>query len=588
MRGYLTNSHDVSEPAFTFGTLRLEPDGTLVRGGAAVHLPPKELAALRVLLERAGQIVTPAQLKVEVWPDVHVTADSISKCMSSLRARLEPEDCIQTIYKRGYRLKAEVHRDEIACDRSRARLAIVPFAAGPQVGEHLGPGIAEDTTARLAATGSAKVTVLARDSVFTLARQGKTAQQIGEDLHADLVLTGTLHALPLHFRLRVEMIRVADGTQIWAEDMLVGRDRMATLESELVERLTFRLGGGLSLSLAAAAEPPHELLKDSPGYELLLRGHFEWQSLERHRMQDGAQHLLQATESDPALVSARVELANASVTQEFFGFISPQVAADQVRRMAATVLDVQEDAPAMLPALAWISFHLDHDLPTALRLFSQAAHLPYDPCAARIRIMFALSRHRFEEATELLENALRLDPFAPWLHARLAWTCHLAGRAEESVRKIEQCLQLFPHHDGASFYGSAILAFNGQGARATALANALMQRSPHFDAATAACAYALACEGNRSEALNMLDHLQWLGRERFVLSSFTPAVCLALEDTEGALRELRAGEEARCPWFFQMLADPRLARLRGQQDFEAMRTSLEQMESTAAESVEYV
>ena len=76
----------------------MEADGTLWRGEAVVHLPPKELAALRLLLAHAGQVVSPTQLKHELWGDVHVTADSVPKCLSSLRGRLEPDECIQTVY----------------------------------------------------------------------------------------------------------------------------------------------------------------------------------------------------------------------------------------------------------------------------------------------------------------------------------------------------------------------------------------------------------------------------------------------------------------------------------------------------------
>jgi DNA-binding winged helix-turn-helix (wHTH) protein len=46
------------------------------------------LAALRFLLAHPGQIVTPVQLREAIWVDVHVTADSVPKCVSSLRARL--------------------------------------------------------------------------------------------------------------------------------------------------------------------------------------------------------------------------------------------------------------------------------------------------------------------------------------------------------------------------------------------------------------------------------------------------------------------------------------------------------------------
>jgi hypothetical protein len=65
------------------------------------------------------------------------------------------------------------------------------------------------------------------------------------------------------------------------------------------------------------------------------------------------------------------------------------------------------------------------------------------------------------------------------------------------------------------------------------------------------------------------------------LSSFTPAAWAALGNTETALVELRNAAEARCPWFFQMLADPRLAPLHGHPEFEEMLSILPRMEEAA-------
>jgi hypothetical protein len=71
-----------------------------------------------------------------------------------------------------------------------------------------------------------------------------------------------------------------------------------------------------------------------------------------------------------------------------------------------------------------------------------------------------------------------------------------------------------------------------------------------------------------------------------VLRSFTPAAYLVLGDHQSALAELRAAEESRCPWFFQMLADPRLKPLEGQPELERMRGLLPQMEADAARDLE--
>jgi len=570
---------------YSFGDFRLEADGSLRRGEELVHLPPKELAALQLLLAQAGQIVSPLQLRQALWGDVHVTADSVPKCLSTLRSHLEPLECIQTIYKRGYRFTAEVTRFEMAVANALPRLAILPFATEYGVPGHLGEAVAEWSIARLAAAHYPAATVLAQDSAFMLARRGLPARTIGERLEADLVVTGVLRALPTHYRLWAEMIRVPDGAQLWVEDMLVDRSRIAGLEEELVHRLHGRLGGTGWRHMAAAPEAQGEICaRRREAWELFERGHAEWQTLQRQRMQDGFRHLLRASELDPELTEARVDLVNLSVTQATYGYIPATAAAEVARRAAQGVRARAPGATSLLPGLGWFCFHVDRNLPEALRLFARSAELPHNQWVTRARSMFALSRHRFAEAAEILRAAIRLDPFSPWLQARLAWTLHLAGEAAESVRQVNMALDGFPEHEGANLYGAMILAFNGQVERAVELARELVQRLPSFDLAAGAYAYALACAGQRDQAAMTLERLQWVSRERFVQRSFTPAAYVALGNPQAALEELREAEASRCPWFFQTLADPRLKPLAATREFAAMRQLLAVLEAEAADT----
>ncbi len=594
--------------ACAFAGFRLEADGTLWRGEDVIHLTPKELAALRLLLAHAGQVVSPLQLKHTLWGDVHVTGDSVPKCLSSLRSRLEPEDCIQTVYKRGYRFTAEVVRLSPAHVEALPRLAILPFNTMHFVPKHLGPAIAEETIAQLTNARSPIISVLARDSVFTLINRGFSAQQIGEALKADFVLTGSLRAYSSKFWLRAEMIRIEDGTQIWVEDILVDQNSVAALESELVQRLAWRLGirlpasltgrvgaasgseaderrskqDGISISAAAASAEEMTPPRRREAYEFFLRGRHEWQSLHRHRMQDGLQQLLQAIEVDPALISAKVDLVHLCVTQTFFGFMSATVAADHIHRTAESIPDIPSQAEGILPALGWIYFHYDRDLDAARSAFSKCAYLPHGSWTTRIRAMFLLSLGRYQEAIELLQEAIQQDPYAPWLQSRLAWAFHLCGQAGESLRQIKTTLSLFPEHEFSSLYGSLILAYNGEVDCALQTAKDIVQRVPFFDPAIAAHAYTLACAGRVEEARTTLERLQWLSRERFLMRSFTPAVHVALGDFEAAIEELDAANESRCPWFFQMLADPRLKPLHQNPEFERLLLILPSMEEAAA------
>ena len=135
-------------------------------------------------------------------------------------------------------------------------------------------------------------------------------------------------------------------------------------------------------------------------------------------------------------------------------------------------------------------------------------------------------------------------------------------------------------------YAAIILAFNGETAQANQIAQQLAQRLPYFDLATEVHAYALACAGRADEARAILERLQWLSRERFLLRAFTPAVYVALGEPDTALAELRISDKIRCPWFFQMLADPRLKPLESRPEFRQMQAILTGMEAEASSPAE--
>lgn len=237
--------------ALSFDDFRLEPDGTLYRANSIVHLAPKGLAALRLLLENAGRVVTAAQIRQALWGDVHVTADSVLQCISALRACLGPEERILTVYKRGYRFAATVRR--VSPEQFRLpRLAVVPFNCTPGVSPEMGELIAEETLTSLTTSAASLVSILARDSTFSLARTGLTAVQVGESLRADMVLAGTLRAFPAHLRVRAEMLRIQDGAQIWVEDLFLDGEAAPPAPPLLAARIASRLGGQLDAAVATA------------------------------------------------------------------------------------------------------------------------------------------------------------------------------------------------------------------------------------------------------------------------------------------------------------------------------------------------
>jgi DNA-binding winged helix-turn-helix (wHTH) protein/tetratricopeptide (TPR) repeat protein len=575
-----------SDSGFTFGSLRLEPDGTLFRGDEAIHLAPKELAALRVLLKHRGHIVTPAQLKETLWPDVHVTADSVPRCVSSLRSRLGAEALIRTIYKRGYRFESPVHRVDLMELGALPRLAIMPFAGGINVPEFLGAAIAEDAGTHLLTFHPATVRVLPRDSVWALAAAGISARELGQKLAADLVLTGVVQASILLLRVRAEMIRAADGSQVWVEEVMGPREHCAAIEQRLFERISCRLGGQLPVSISASASETRD--QSSSTHEALLLARHDGRSRDPLRMSSAVDLLLKACGVPGWDPTAREQIVKITLSQCLYGYISPAVAAEQVRRASDAHPQLDQSSAALLPVLGWILFHVEHNLGFALHMIQDTDVAGPGTWPTTLRVMLALSRHRFGEARALLEETLRDDSWSPTFNVLLAWTHHLSGTSAESLDLAQRCLDLFPHDERAELCAALILAFNSHPERAASLAHAVARRLPSLDVAAAIEAYALARFGKTDEAGALLERLQWTGHERYMQSSFTAAAFAAMGDEDAAIAELRTAEKARCPWFFQTLADPRLNSLHHHPEFKRMQAILQTMEASVIPESECV
>ncbi|MEZ5560608.1 MAG: winged helix-turn-helix domain-containing protein [Pseudomonadales bacterium] len=114
-----------------FGPFSLHPTQGVHRGGAEVRLTPKSLAVLSTLAQRAGEIVTKEELFRTVWPRRVVTEASLTTCIRELRSALHDDArnpmYIETVHRRGYRLKTATHGDSGPVPSQ----AVAPDSASP-------------------------------------------------------------------------------------------------------------------------------------------------------------------------------------------------------------------------------------------------------------------------------------------------------------------------------------------------------------------------------------------------------------------------------------------------------------------------
>lgn len=134
------------EPAYRFGPFRLEGrERRLTRAGEPIALPPRAFDALRLLVSRAGSLVSRQDLLEEVWSGAIVEEGNVTNTIWVLRRALEEEPqgarYIETIPKAGYRFVAEVFEEELerpaaeaeSASAQRAQAGGEPVAARPRV-----------------------------------------------------------------------------------------------------------------------------------------------------------------------------------------------------------------------------------------------------------------------------------------------------------------------------------------------------------------------------------------------------------------------------------------------------------------------
>lgn len=112
IRAILRRSPAEESDSITFADLKLTPASSEVScKDKSADLSAKEVAALRLLMENAGRIITHEELRAAAWPDsADVSSNTVRVFLSSIREKLSSiGSTIQILSIRGYgyQLKAE-------------------------------------------------------------------------------------------------------------------------------------------------------------------------------------------------------------------------------------------------------------------------------------------------------------------------------------------------------------------------------------------------------------------------------------------------------------------------------------------------
>lgn len=297
-------------------------------------------------------------------------------------------------------------------------IAVLPLAnlSGDSGQEFLSDGLTDEINAVLAKVPSLQV--VGRSSAFQYKGQNKDPRAIGEALGATYLIDGSLRRVGDRVRVNAQLIRAADGIELWTETYNHELTDVFTLQEQIAVAIAAELS--TPLGLAESERLISSRTTNVESYENFLRG----RALVRRRaLTEAIAALEAAVESDPDFAPAWAMLAQARRTMIEYSPLTrrPDVPIAQAREFIQTTLDQAE-----LAARRAINLDPGHDGGYAALAYVEA------------------TRGHFAEADDLFGQAFAIDPNNPEALYRYGQTLVLTGRVAESMSTFQRLLTLEP------------------------------------------------------------------------------------------------------------------------------------------------
>jgi len=374
----------------------LELDATayeLRRGGRAVRLERIPMEILLLLVERRDELVTREQIVERVWgKGVHVETDNainvaMRKIRTALRDDSENPRYIRTVTAKGYRFVAEVvaspqpvlaapppspvrprsagwiaatvavailavsgiylfrskpaPADAAFAPAERVILAVLPFEnlTGDPEQEYFSDGLTEEMIGRLGNLAPDKLAVIARTSVMRYKRDPAPLSKVGDDLHVQYVLEGSVRRDPQRVRITTQLVRVSDQTHVWARQYDRDPADLLRVQDEIADAIAREI----RITLAASPSPSPLTPDEYEAYDLYLEGRHAWSERTPDGFRRGIALFERAIEKRPGDARAYAGLADCYALTASWGFAPAAEVIPKAKEAALAAIDAGAD-----------------------------------------------------------------------------------------------------------------------------------------------------------------------------------------------------------------------------------------------------
>jgi transcriptional activator of cad operon len=381
-----------------------------------------------------------------------------------------------------------------------ASVAVLPFVdmSDKRDQEYFADGLSEVLIDRLSMVPGLHVP--ARVSSFYFKSKQATVPEIAKALGVAHLLEGTVRKAGNTLRITAQLVQVDNGYQVWSETF----DRPLADVFKIQDEIAGAVVQVLKLSILNHYVPEAARTTNIEAYTLYFQAHSNVVSNGSADYDAAAEQLHSALTLDPRFAPAWGWLALVTVWKfepTAWGSsvrASPTLAACVDARAAADrALELDSTLVQSHRAKGIVLQYCDNNLLAAEGEFRRALELqPRSSDALRSYAWLALADGRLDQAVQLAQRALSLDPLNCWNFAALGDVHWTAGRFAEAEAAYRKAVELAPTTAGLHALLANILLSTHKAAEAVAEA----EREPDAGWRETALLFALDAAGRKSEA----------------------------------------------------------------------------------------
>ena len=309
--------------------------------------------------------------------------------------------------------------------------------------QYLADGMTEVLTAELGQIKNLRV--ISRTSAMQYKDTKKRLPEIASELNVDAVVEGSIQPAGDKVRFTMQLIDGRTDRHLWARSYHRDLRDILTLQGEIARAIADEIK--IALTPRTDARFARQRTADSEALRLWAIGVHHLQRFDDESSNKALRAFIEASERDPEFANAYAGIAHAYLyLGSWSGSEDPRTVFPLAKLAAEKALQLDPDLAEAHFALAKIHWN-DWQWEAAEREFRRATALspsPSDGFWLVEYVNFLTSMGRIDEAIEIAERAVALDPLSPAIYNELAFALGAAERHDDALDQYQKSLQLDP------------------------------------------------------------------------------------------------------------------------------------------------